>query len=106
MYTVQGSEVYAYTAGSRAGPFDLSGLLDLVKANSQPSATRRSLLEHLGTALDLPLALPQWRNASASGGSSVVRPRRGLLQSDSGLAISSLDYDSATGTLWVVLSNG
>ncbi|PRW60393.1 type 1 secretion target domain-containing [Chlorella sorokiniana] len=41
MYSVQGSQLYTYNAGEKAGPFDLSGLLDLVNGGN---GGRRRLL--------------------------------------------------------------
>ena len=42
MYEVQGSQVFTYMAGSRFGPFDLSGLLALIGGAKQGRALLQS----------------------------------------------------------------
>ena len=47
MYQVQGGDLFTYKAGSRFGPFDLSGLLALAGGGSGGTGTarRRALLQ-------------------------------------------------------------
>lgn len=48
MFQVQGKDLFAYVNGAKLGPFDLSGLLDLIlgkKGSGSSAARRRALLQ-------------------------------------------------------------
>ena len=56
MYSVQGSELFTYFDGSKAGPFDLAGLLALVNGGGgggSPAAARRRRLLQQGGSLSI-----------------------------------------------------
>ena len=51
MYSVQGSQLYTYLGGEKAGPFDLSGLLALVNGGGGGGGGRRLLDSSSGLSI-------------------------------------------------------